>query len=247
MTVKVLICDDDPKLAELVATAAGLNWPSCETIIAANGTEALQHFEETDPDLVVLDLWMPPPDGYEVCKRIRKTSRVPILIVSAHDTTSDKVRAFDAGADDYVSKPFDALELLARMRAAVRRTNGGPAPEITASGTHITVGDLSLNTESRQVFMKGQPVRLTTTEYRLLEEMARHTGFVLTHTVLLRRVWGEEYEGEEHYLKVFIQRLRKKLGDDTKPPRYIQTEWGKGYRLTPPPPDPSALRPQPTH
>jgi DNA-binding response OmpR family regulator len=231
MTVKVLICDDDHNVADVVSLAAGMNWSSCETIVANNGLEALEMLAEVSPDLVVLDLRMPPPDGFEVCRRIRQVSRVPIMVLSAHDSTTDKVRAFDLGADDYVVKPFDSFELLARMRAIVRRSGNDGKAELPKPDSQIVVGDLSLNPRTREVFMRGDPVRLTSTEYRLLEEMARHPGQILSHDTLLRRVWGSEYEGEERYLKVFIQRLRRKLGDDTKEQRYIQTEWGRGYRL----------------
>ena len=208
-----------------------MNWPQCEVTIAADGEEALRCFEEDPPDLVVLDISMPPPDGFAVCQRIREQSQVPILMLTARDGTLDKIRALDLGADDYLTKPFDHLELLARLRALVRRSGSQPVP---SSGPGINVGDLSLNFATREVTVNGEPVILTSTEYRLLEELARNAGNVLTHQVLLERVWGPEYNTEAHYLKVFVRRLRRKLGDDADQPRYIQTEWGIGYRLTAP-------------
>lgn len=229
MTVNVLICDDDPEIAELVSLAAGVIWPTCRTQKAANGNEALDLFFETQPDLVVLDLSMPEIDGFEVCRRIREVSKVPIIMLTGHNSTMDKVRAFEMGADDYVIKPFDTLELLARMRALVRRKSEQEQGE--AEQAEIVIGDLCLNTARREVRVRDEVVHLTSTEYKLLEEMARHPGIVLSHSTLMRRVWGNEYEDEGRYLKVFVRRLRKKLGDDTKDPHYIQTEWGVGYRM----------------
>lgn len=174
---------------------------------------------------------MPPPDGFAVCQRIREVSDVPILMLTAHDSTLDKIRALDLGADDYLTKPFDHLELLARLRALIRRSTGQSLPSF---GSHLTIGDLSLNFSTRKVTMEGLPVMLTSTEYRLLEELARNAGTVLPHQLLLERVWGPEYSAEAHYLKVFVRRLRRKLGDNAENPYYIQTEWGIGYRFAAP-------------
>ena len=176
---------------------------------------------------MVLDVSMPPPDGFEVCRRIRESSQVPILMLTVHDATLDKVRALDLGADDYLTKPFDHLELLARLRALVRRASGPSA----RPDADIQVGDLSLDSATHEVKVRGEVVRLTSTEYRLLEELVRQAGRVLPHRYLLERVWGPEYVGDAHYLKVFVRRLRQKLGDDPEHPRYIGTEWGIGYRF----------------
>jgi two-component system, OmpR family, KDP operon response regulator KdpE len=156
---------------------------------------------------------------------------VPILMLTARDGTLDKIRALDLGADDYLTKPFDHLELLARLRALMRRSTSQPAP---STGPSINVGDLTVNMATRDVTVNGEPITLTSTEYRLLEELARNAGNVLPHQLLLERVWGPEYNTEAHYLKVFVRRLRRKLGDDADQPRYIQTEWGIGYRLAAP-------------
>ena len=215
----------------MVAFGARMNWPNCQVTIAADGEEALKSFEEDPPDLVVLDISMPPPDGFVVCQRIREQSQVPILMLTARDGTLDKIRALDLGADDYLTKPFDHLELLARLRALMRRSTSQPAP---STGPSINVGDLTVNMATRDVTVNGEPVTLTSTEYRLLEELARNAGNVLPHQLLLERVWGPEYNTEAHYLKVFVRRLRRKLGDDADQPRYIQTEWGIGYRLAAP-------------
>jgi len=184
----------------------------------------------------VLDVEMPGSDGFAVCQRIRAVSQAPILMLTVRNSTPDKVRALDLGADDYLTKPFDHFELLARLRALVRRSAGtrqgtrGDAPAPLA-GEPLRVVALSLDGMTHEVRLRGDTVRLTTTEYRLLEELARHAGRSLPYRYLLERVWGPEYVGEVHYLRVFVRRLRRKLGDDPAHPCYIQTEWGAGYRL----------------
>ena len=227
MTFRLLIAEDARDVAEVVAFAARMTWPGCHVTIAADGAEALQSFADDPPDLVVLDVEMPKLNGFEVCRRIRAMSQVPILMLTVRESTLDKVRALDLGADDYLTKPFDHLELLARLRALVRRAT---VAEIEP-GPGLTVGELRLDFTTHEVRVGGEMVHLTSTEYRLLEELVRHAGLVLTHRVLLDRVWGPEYGGDAQYLKVFVRRLRQKLGDDAAHPRYIQTEWGIGYRF----------------
>ena len=224
--MKLLIVEDARDVAEVVAFGARMTWPGCQVTIAPDGTEALQQFDADQPDLIVLDVAMPPPDGFEVCRRIREVSTIPILMLTVRDGTLDKVRAFDLGADDYLTKPFDHLELLARLRALLRRAKGSQ----TLSAVFVT-GDLHLDFATHEVRVKGQPVRLTSTEYHLLEELVRHAGQILPHQFLLEQVWGHDYVGDASYLKVFVRRLRQKLGDDAEHPRYIQTEWGIGYRF----------------
>ncbi len=231
MTVNLLICDDSADLAEVVSFAAGVVWPTCRINIATNGLDALRLFNESAPDLVVLDICMPEMDGFEVCKHIRKISQVPIIMLTGRQATSDKIKAFEIGADDFVTKPFDALELVARMKALLRRTSNGSQQESSKHTQNIRIGELSVNTATREVRMRDVPVHLTSKEYNLLVEMARHAGTVLSHDTLLRRVWGPEYVGEDRYVKVFVNKLRQKLGDDPKEPRYIQTEWGVGYKV----------------
>ncbi len=227
MTLRLLIAEDSPDVAEVVTFGARMTWPDSEITIAESGQAALQAFEAQAPDLVILDVSMPPPDGFEVCRRIRETSQVPILMLTVHDTTLDKVRALDLGADDYLTKPFDHLELLARLRALVRRSTQLPG----LHGPTFKSGDFQLDFTTHEVRLRGEPVALTSTEYRLLEELVRNAGAVLTHRMLLEQVWGPEYVGDNHYLKVFVRRLRKKLGDDVEHQGYIQTEWGIGYRF----------------
>jgi DNA-binding response OmpR family regulator len=230
MTYKLLIADDARDIAEVIAFAVRLDWPECVVRIATDGQEALRCFAQDQPDLVILDVTMPALDGFEVCQRIRETSPVPILMLTVHARTQDKVRALNLGADDYLTKPFDHLELLARLRALVRRATG----QLVPSSTSFIAGDLVLDIPTRTVRVGGKIVHVTTTEYRLLEELVRHAGRVLSHEFLLKQVWGSEYVGDTHYLKVFIRRLRQKLDDTMEHPRYIQTVWGMGYRFVAP-------------
>ena len=240
MTLRVLIADDARDVAEVVAFGARMNWPDCAVTLADDGEEALRRFQEERPDLVILDVSMPPPDGYEVCRRIRSLSSVPILMLTVHDETLDKVRALDLGADDYLTKPFDHIELLARMRALVRRSASGagrgPAESALSPATGRFVADgFDLDFATREVCVSGRRVLLTSTEYRLLEALVRGAGTAVSHRALLERAWGPEYGGDTQYLKVFIGRLRRKLGDDPEHPHFIQTEWGIGYRFVAPP------------
>lgn len=230
MTFKLLVAEDSRDVARVVALGARMAWPGCEVTIARDGAEALEQFAREQPDLVILDIAMPPPDGFAVCQRIREVSQVPILMLTVCNDTLDKIRAFDLGADDYLTKPFDHLELFARLRALVRRSTSTSAQ----SGQVSIVGDLSLDPATHEVLRAGEVIPLTSTEYRLLDELVRHVGSVLPHEFLLEQVWGPEYIHEVHYLKVLVGRLRRKLGDDAEQPRYIQTERGTGYRFVVP-------------
>ena len=230
MATRLLIAEDDREVAESIAFGARMALPDCQVTIAATGEEALRHFTAAGADLVILDVAMPPPDGFEVCPRIRAASPVPILMLTVRDDTLDKVRSLDLGADDYLTKPFEPLELLARLRALLRRRRGMTDP---AEPT-LAVGDVWLDTTTREVRVRDEPVRLTAAEFRVLEALLRHAGVVVPHRVLLGHLWGEEYAGEPDSLKVFVRRLRRKLGDDPARPRYIQTEWGVGYRFVAP-------------
>ncbi len=241
MTMKVLIADDAPDIAKMVAFGVRMTWPGCRVLLAADGAAALRLFAGEGADLVVLDVAMPPPDGLEVCRRIRAASAVPILMLTVRDDIVAKVRAFDAGADDYLGKPYDQLELMARLRALARRAHTPPP----ARGPALAVGDLALDFATHEVRVCGAVVRLTSTEYRLLAVLARHAGTVLPHHFLLAQVWGPEYVGDVHYLKGIVRRLRQKLGDVPEESRYIQTEWGVGYRLVAPPDPPPDAPPHP--
>lgn len=253
MPLKLLIVEDERDVADILAFGARMNWADCIVRTAASGTDAIRIMEAEPPDLAILDLNIPEPDGFEVLRHIRTSSsipQIPVLVLTARNTTMDKIRALDLGADDYLTKPFDHLELLARLRALVRRAasvlstephpNGNLNGNANGSGgdgagiaPNLVLDDITIDFKRREVHMRGELVPLTSTEYRLLEELARHAGTVLPHSYLIEHVWGPEYAGEDHYLKVFIRRLRRKLGDDAERPRYIQTEWGVGYRFVP--------------
>lgn len=222
----ILIAEDSDDVAEVVTFSARLTWPDATVITAVDGAAALAAFAEQPADLVILDVNMPPPDGYTVCEKIRERSDVPILMLTVRDTIVDKMRGFDLGVDDYLTKPFDHMELMARMRALMRRTTS------RNGDTAVTVDDIELDEATRSVHVRGQPVNLTSTEFRLLAYLMQNAGTVLSHQRILEQVWGEGYKHDTHYLKVFVRRLRQKLGDDAAHPRYIQTEWGVGYRFT---------------
>ena len=230
MALHFLIADDSPDIAEVVTFGARMVWPECRVSVATSGAEALELFAADPPDLVILDGAMPPPDGYETCRQIRQMSGVPILMLTVRGGTIDKIRALDLGADDYLTKPFDHLELMARLRSLIRRSHM-TQQSLTAD---VVAGDLAINFANRSVWLAGEEVRLTSTEYRLLEELVRHAGGVLSPHVLLERVWGEDWIGDPDYVKVFVRRLRQKLGDEADNPTYIQTERGSGYRFIAP-------------
>jgi two-component system KDP operon response regulator KdpE len=224
---KVLVVDDDHQIRE--ALRRGLKARGYEVLGAANGETALDILSGASVDVVVHDLGLPGIDGHDVIRRLRSFSNVPVVVLSVRESQSEKVTALDAGADDYVVKPFGMDELLARMRAALRRAR----PE--ESRPKLRFSELELDLARQLVRLGGQPVHLTPTEYRLLEALATNAGKLLTHSWLLRRVWGPAYDRESHYVRVYVQQLRQKLRDDPGRPRYIITEPGLGYRWKPEP------------
>ena len=223
---RVLIVDDDPAIIKFVR--ANLKADNYETLTATDGAEALQIFEMELPDLVILDIMMPKMDGFEVCCRIREWSQIPIIMLSARHDVSDKVKCLDLGADDYITKPFGASELIARVRAVMRRTETARAIPTPPS---FTGGDLEINFEERRVAVAEREVKLTPTEYTLLLEFVLNAGKVLTHTYLLNKVWGPEYREDTQYLHVFVRRLRVKLETNPTNPRYIIAVPGVGYQF----------------
>lgn len=220
---KVLVVDDEPQIRRALRTSLGAHGYEVRT--AANGQEAVVAAAEETLDLVFLDLGLPDLDGTEVIRRIRSFSDVPIIVLSVRDRQSDKVDALDAGADDYVTKPFGVEEVLARLRAAVRRSQPGEGSPAT-----LVFDGLEIDLVRRLVTASGERVHLTRTEYALLEALATNPGKLLTHQWLLRRVWGVGYGEESHYLRVYVRALRRKLGDQASAPRLILTEPGVGYR-----------------
>lgn len=222
----VLVVEDERTMVRLLRAA--LTSHGYRVVEASSGEEALRQAATRAPDVVVLDLGLPDLDGFEVTRRLREWSAVPIVVVSARGQEGDKIKALDAGADDYVTKPFSVGELLARMRVALRhaaRTAQEPGE------TTLSVGGLRIDRLRRQVFVDDVEVRLTPIEYRLLSMLAQHAGRVLTHEHLLRQVWGPGYTQQHHYLRVYMAQLRHKLEQDPSRPRYLLTEPGVGYRL----------------
>jgi two-component system KDP operon response regulator KdpE len=232
---RVLVVDDDPQILRAVRTS--LQGHSYEVLTAGNGETALDLLPDSDVDLIVLDLGLPGIGGQEVIKRVRAWSEVPIIVLSVRDGQLDKVDAFDAGADDYVTKPFGMPELLARMRAVRRRAEGDRRPPV------VRFGELEVDLGRQLVRMGDLVIHLTPTEYRLLEAFVTNPGKLLTHRWLLQKAWGPGYATENQYLRVFIRQLRSKLSDDPARPRFIVTEAGLGYRWRPDPDDDLAPAP----
>jgi two-component system KDP operon response regulator KdpE len=219
----ILVVDDEPQIRRALRTSLEAHGYTVQT--AGTGEEAVVAAAEASPDLVFLDLGLPDLDGTEVIKRVRSFSEVPVIVLSVRDRQADKVAALDAGADDYVAKPFGMEELLARLRAQLRRAqpeDAGPAV--------LRFGDLQADLARRLVTLAGAPVHLTRTEYALLEAFVTNPGKLLTHQWLLRKVWGRGYGEESHYLRVYVRALRRKLGDRAAAPDLILTEPGVGYR-----------------
>lgn len=221
--MKLLIADDDPQMIRalrITLTAKGY-----EVVTAPDGREALDAAIREHPDVVVLDLGMPGLTGVEVIQAIRGWSDLPILVVSGRSESWDKVEALDAGADDYVTKPFSADELLARIRALSRRVQSGTAEPVTS------FGDVTVDLAARAVTRAGEPVRLTPTEWRLLEVLLRNPGKLVSRETLLTEVWGPQYTSDTGYLRLYLSQLRKKLEPDPASPQYLLTEAGMGYRF----------------
>src|SRR6478752_6898953 len=213
---RVLVVDDEPQITRVLRTVLTSHGYQVRT--AAEGESALANFTEWRPELVITDLFMPHMDGLELCRRIRSVSNVPIIVLSVKGEERSKVEALDSGADDYVTKPFGIDELLARVRAALRR--GGGEPEVAS----FEVGDFKVDLEGRRVHAHGNEVRLTPKEFDLFVYMARHPSRVLTHRTLLEAVWGEASQEQPEYLRVFMGQLRKKLEPDPSNPRDLVTE-----------------------
>jgi len=219
----VLIVDDEPQIRRVLTTTLASH--SYSVVEARTGTEALDQIRHGKIDLVLLDFNMPEMSGIETCAEIRRSSDVPIIMLTVRNSERDKVQALDAGADDYVVKPFGAEELMARVRAALRRSAlDEPAPPFISS-------DLKIDFEKRSVEVKGQAVRLTPKEFELLRQLVVNQGKALSHRRLLQAVWGPDYGEETEYLRVFINQLRKKIEPQPRHPRYIHTEPWVGYRF----------------
>ena len=230
---KILIIDDEKPISDIIKF--NLNKEGYETITAFDGREALKKFEEESPDLIILDLMLPELDGLEVAKEVRKTSHIPIIMLSAKDIEFDKVIGLEIGADDYVTKPFSNRELLARVKAHLRRTENieSAVAEENASttGSEIVIGDLEILPDAFVAQKRGEDIELTHREFELLHHLATHMGQVMTREYLLETVWGYDYFGDVRTVDVTIRRLREKIEDTPSRPEYILTRRGVGYYM----------------
>jgi len=224
-SLRVLVVDDEPQILRALKTT--LQGAGYEVDTAATAEEALSDAALRGPDAVILDLVLPDGTGMDVCRSLREWSKIPILVVSAVGDERAKIAALDAGADDYVTKPFSVDELLARLRAALRRVD-------TPGEPLVSVGDLTIDLERRLVTRSGKLLQLTPHEFRLLALLARNVGKLLTHHAILEHVWGPAYRDESHYLHVYVSQLRRKIEPDPTRPRYLLTESGAGYRMVDP-------------
>jgi two-component system KDP operon response regulator KdpE len=229
--MKILVVDDDRQILEAVTVGIQLQWQDSTVIAASDGEAGLDAFYEHDPDVVVLDVAMPRKNGFEVVQEIRRVSDVPIIMLTARGEEIDQVRGLELGADDYVVKPFSHLALLARIKAVLRRAE---MPPPASALPDFTAGELAINFQNHEVTLRGEPVKLTPVEYKLLYQLVRNAGRLMPHQALLDRVWGDEYGATTDYLKVFVSRLRGKIEPDAAHPTYILTERGLGYRFVRP-------------
>ncbi|HCI80702.1 MAG TPA: DNA-binding response regulator [Ktedonobacter sp.] len=231
MSVKkttILTADDDPQLLRLIKR--NLEFEDYNVLTARDGAQALEQIQASSPDVVLLDVMMPKMNGFTVCSRVREFSSVPIILITARGQDQDKVRGLDLGADDYLTKPFSIEELLARVRAVLRRSQFARSDTMMIQGTQ-TVGALEIDYAQHLVKLAGKEVSLTPIEYRLLAYLAQNVGRVITQDLLLEHVWGSDYTGESHMLQVNMNRLRRKLEADPSHPRYLLTKVGIGYML----------------
>lgn len=227
--MKILVVDDEPDVIKVIAMSFRMQQPAWDVISAEDGPEALDLLDQERPDVVLLDIGLPDMNGFEVLKSIRLFSDVPVIMLTVRDDELSKVQGLELGADDYVTKPFSHLELLARVRAVLRRAQSLP---LTHEQPFMS-GDIQVDFARREVTVRGQIVPLTGTEYRLLYHLVRNAGRIMTHEALLGRVWGREYTDEISYLKSYISRLRNKLEQDPHEPEHILTEYGVGYWFRP--------------
>lgn len=231
MGEKILAIDDNPQLIKMIRLC--LERQDYEIIAACSGSEGLRKFQDNHPDLVILDIKMPDMDGWEICRSLREMSpNVPILILTVLKEKANVVRGLALGADEFVAKPFRPGELVARIQALLRRADMTKASSNRTS--FYDDGNLAIDFERQQVYLQGQPVNLSPTEFRLLACLVRDAGRVVPHKTLLTRVWGPEYADETHYVKLYIRYLRQKIEECPRRPKYVLTEWGVGYRFQEP-------------
>jgi two-component system KDP operon response regulator KdpE len=226
VSIRVLVVDDEKPLRDFIRR--NLEVRGYKALTASNGLEALAIFQNEPVQLVIMDIMMPHMDGLEATRRIRQESHVPVIILTAMGEEADKVRAFDLGADDYLTKPFGVGELLGRVKAVLRRSDWSETP---ARQEKIVRGDVEVDLERHRVSVRGKPVEITPTEFNLLVYLMRNAGKALPHRLILQNVWGTEYGDEAEYLRVYVGKLRQKIEPDPLKPQYIRTEHGIGYRF----------------
>ena len=222
----ILVVDDEPRMISFMRM--NLEIEGCRVISATNGREALERARDDLPDVILLDIMMPGMDGFEVLRRLRESSAVPVIVLTAKDDEDDRIRGLELGADDYMGKPFSQRELVSRIRAVLRRHLIQPPLQ----QTQLRIDDrLMIDFGKREVYVEGKPVSLRPTEYRLLYHLVQNAGWVMSHETLLSKVWGPEYRDESHYLRLYVTYLRQKIEPDPAHPCYILTERGVGYRF----------------
>ncbi len=229
-TQKVLLVDDEESIYQVVEQV--LKRETYELLYADNGEMALEYFQKESPDLVILDIMLPIIDGYEVCRTIREQSKVPVLMLSAKGDIIDKSVGFNLGADDYLVKPFSPVELALRVKALLRRSHDQGQSKPQRSNTIICKGDLEINCESHEVFIRKEKIYLTPKEFELLSFMVEHPAHVFTREQLFSHMWGDEYVSDTSTITVFIRKLREKIEENPAKPQYIQTVWGIGYKFS---------------
>jgi len=226
--MKVVVIDDSPEIIEVVSLCFQLRWSGTEVIPAGDGTKGLSLIETENPDLVILDIGLPDMDGFEVLREIRRFSRVPIIMLTVKSEDTDVAKGLELGADDYVTKPFSHIELIARVQAVLRRAQG---LSITTEEQPFASGKLRVDFVRNEITVDGKPVKLTSTEYKLLYHLIKNEGRLLSHESLLTKACGEAYRDARDLLRVHIQHLRQKLGDSVDSPHIIVTEHGMGYKF----------------
>jgi len=229
--MKVLVIEDDPGIIEVVSLCFQLRWSGTTVISAANGRKGVDLVEAESPDVIILDIGLPDMDGYQVLKEIRRFSEVPVLMLTVRGEDTDVAKGLELGADDYITKPFSHIELIARVQAVLRRSQG---LGMTDDERPFVSGKLSVDFGRNEVTINGQSVKLTSTERKLLYHLIRNEGRILSHESLLSKVWGDNYVDARDLLRVHIQHLRQKLGDNAESPIIITTEHGIGYRFSRP-------------
>ena len=229
--MKVVVVDDSPEIIEVVTLCFQLRWGSTTVFPASDGSKGLELTEKENPDLVILDIGLPDMDGFEVLREIRRFSHVPVIMLTVKSEDTDIAKGLELGADDYVTKPFSHIELLARVQAVMRRSRGAPTP---AEEQPYTSGKLHVDFSRNEVTVDDKPVKLTSTEYKLLFHLIKNEGRLLSHENLLTQACGESYRDARDLLRVHIQHLRQKLGDNVESPSIIVTEHGMGYKFVSP-------------